>query len=47
MMVVIKDELESVRSRGPVTSTDCSMDWMVSEIAVKGMISSLRRMSIK
>lgn len=47
MMVVIKDELESVRSKGPVTSTDCSMDWMVSETVVKGTISSLRRTSIK
>lgn len=47
MMVISKDELESVSNEGPVSSMEWSMDWMVSETAVNGTTSSLSKTSIR
>lgn len=42
-MVVSNDELESVRIDGPVSSMEMSMDWIVSETAVKGTTWTINR----
>ena len=47
VIVVSKEELDSVSNEGPVSSIDISIDWMVSETAVKGTIASFNRTSIK
>jgi hypothetical protein len=47
MMVAIKEELDSVRRAGPLSSIDRSIDCAMSEMDEKGTIWSLSSTSIK
>lgn len=45
--VVINEELESASKAGPLSSTDKSIDWAVSETAEKGTTPSLSSTSMR
>jgi hypothetical protein len=47
MIVVNKEELDSVRRAGPLSSIDRSIDCAMSETVEKGTTWSLRSTSIK
>lgn len=47
IMVVSREELDSVRTAGPLSSIDKSIDWTVSETATNGTMLRRRRTSIK
>jgi hypothetical protein len=47
IIVVNKEELDSVRSAGPLSSIDRSIDCTMSETFEKGTIWSFRRTSMR